>query len=169
MENKQIVLAKRPSGMVSSDDFESKVTTLDELQEGQILIQNECISLDPAMRGWMNEGTTYIRGVEIGAVMRGFAAGKVIQSKNQDFQVGQYVTGLTGVQQYAISDGKGITPINKGSEPLSYHLGILGMPGMTAYFGLLKKGEPKRCHRLYCGSDSKNQRMPSSWDSRVKS
>jgi len=143
MENKKIVLARRPDGMVNNEDFEIKIDNLPELQEGQFLIENEYISLDPAMRGWMNAGTTYIPGVEIGAVMRGFAAGKIIQSNHPDYKEGEYASGLLGVQQYAISDGKGITHIPETSVPLSNHLGILGMPGMTAYFGLLRKGEPK--------------------------
>jgi len=143
MDNKKIVLAKRPDGMVSSEDFEFKIDQIGEPQEGQILIQNEYISLDPAMRGWMNEGTTYIKGVEIGAVMRGFAAGKIVKSSHDQYKEGEYVTGLLGVQQYALSDGKGLTHIKDIQEPLSYHLGILGMPGMTAYFGLLKKGDPQ--------------------------
>jgi len=143
MDNKKIVLAKRPDGMVSSEDFEFKIDQIGEPQEGQILIQNEYISLDPAMRGWMNEGTTYIKGVEIGAVMRGFAAGKIVKSSHDQYKEGEYVTGLLGVQQYALSDGKGLTHIKDIHEPLSYHLGILGMPGMTAYFGLLKKGDPQ--------------------------
>ena len=143
MENRQVVLMRRPSGMVEDEDFGHNTSNIGEPGKGELLIQNEYISLDPAMRGWMNAGTTYINGVEIGAVMRAFAAGKVIASRNDQYNVGDYVSGLLGVQQYAISNGQGLTHIGPINEPLSYHLGILGMPGMTAYFGLLEKGQPK--------------------------
>ncbi len=140
MTNQQIRLAKRPSGMLADDDFALTEEAVPALSDGQFLIQNEFVSLDPAMRGWMNEGTTYIRGVELGAVMRAFAVGKVIQSNHPDFTIGQYVSGLTGVQTYAVSNGAGIEKIRSQDVPPSWYLGVLGMPGMTAYFGLLDKG-----------------------------
>jgi NADPH-dependent curcumin reductase len=140
MTNQQIRLAKRPSGMLADDDFTLTEEAIPALADGQFLIQNEFVSLDPAMRGWMNEGTTYIRGVELGAVMRAFAVGKVVQSNHPDFAVGQYVSGLTGVQTYAVSNGAGIEKIDTTDVPPSWYLGVLGMPGMTAYFGLLSKG-----------------------------
>ena len=143
MKNTQITLLKRPDGMMREDDFGIREADVRELESGEILVKNEYISLDPAMRGWMNEGTTYIRGVGIGEVMRGFAAGRIIASKNDLYPKGDYVSGLLGVQEYAISNGQGITHIGQINEPLSYHLGILGMPGMTAYFGLLEKGKPQ--------------------------
>ncbi|MEN0046225.1 MAG: NADP-dependent oxidoreductase [Bacteroidota bacterium] len=143
MKNTAITLANRPSGIVEASNFNVEEHTVPELEDGQLLIQIEYISLDPAMRGWMNKGTTYIKGVEIGAVMRGFAAGKVIQSKNIAYQEGDYVTGMLGVQTYVISDGKGLTKVDIKAGRLSLHIGVLGMPGMTAYFGLLKKGQPK--------------------------
>ncbi len=143
MKNQQIVLVRRPEGMASPDDFSLKTVDMPDIEEGQILVKNEYLSLDPAMRGWMNEGTTYMPGVQIGSVMRGFGAGKIVASKHDDYPEGSYITGLFGVQEYAVSDGKGTTLIDQINEPLSYHLGILGMPGMTAYFGLLEKGQPE--------------------------
>lgn len=143
MKNTVITLANRPSGIVEASNFKVEKRAIPELENGQLLIQVEYISLDPAMRGWMNEGTTYIKGVAIGAVMRGFAAGKVVQSKNEGFQEGDYVTGMLGVQKYAVSDGKGLSKVDINAGKLSLHIGVLGMPGMTAYFGLLEKGQPK--------------------------
>ena len=143
MENTQIVLNARPDGNIKDDDFAVKKMTVRNLAEGEVLIQTHYISLDPAMRGWMNAGTTYIKGVEIGAVMRAFAAGEVIASKNGSYLVGTYVTGLLGVQKYVISNGKGLTKVAASKENLSKYLGILGMPGMTAYFGLLERGKPQ--------------------------
>jgi len=149
MENKCVVLSQRPDGIVKEEDFAIKLDNLKAIEEGEILIENKFISLDPAMRGWMNPGTTYIKGVEIGAVMRAFAAGQVKESKHPDFSVGDYVSGLTGAQQFAVSDTKGISKLNAVNENLSHHLGILGMPGMTAYFGLLEKGKPERGETVF--------------------
>jgi NADPH-dependent curcumin reductase len=141
--NKKIVLAQRPVGNIKEADFELVEEALAPLEEGQIRIQNEYISLDPAMRGWMNEGTTYIKGVAIGEVMRAFAAGKVIESKNDHYIVGEAVQGLLGAQQYDVSKGNSISKIDVLQFPIYYYLGVLGMPGLTAYFGLLDKGQPK--------------------------
>jgi len=143
MNNRQITLLQRPEGLAKTEDFELKVVDIPDLQQGEFLVKTEYISLDPAMRGWMNAGTTYMPGVSLGAVMRGFSTGQIIKSNNDQYPVGDYVSGLFGVQEYAISDGKGVTHIGQIHEPLSYHLGILGMPGMTAYFGLLEKGLPQ--------------------------
>jgi len=101
------------------------------------------ISLDPAMRGWMNDGRSYVPPVGIGEVMRAGAAGRVIESRNPDFAVGDTVTGLFGVQEYAIADGKAVTKVDTKFAPLPVYLGALGMSGLTAYFGLLETGELK--------------------------
>jgi NADPH-dependent curcumin reductase CurA len=95
------------------------------------------------MRGWMNAGTTYIRGVEIGEVMRAFAAGTVVDSKHPGFLKGDAVTGTMGAQSFAVMQGKHLTKVDATKVPLSWYVGILGMPGLTAYFGLLDKGMPK--------------------------
>lgn len=142
MKNQIIALKQRPDGLAKSEDFKSLEVAIPSLNKNQFLVEIECISLDPAMRGWMNPGTTYMPGVKLGEVMRGFSAGKIIQSKHENYKVGDFISGLFGTQKYAISDGKGTTHIGTINEPLSYHLGILGMPGMTAYFGLLEKGKP---------------------------
>ncbi len=141
--NKKIVLAQRPVGNIKETDFELVEEALVPLQEGEIRVQHEYISLDPAMRGWMNEGTTYIKGVAIGEVMRAFAAGKIVESKNENYHVGEAVQGLLGAQQYSVSTGNAISKIDALAFPIYYYLGVLGMPGLTAYFGLLDKGQPK--------------------------
>jgi hypothetical protein len=111
--------------------------------DGQILVEIQYLSLDPAMRGWMNEGKSYIRPVAIGEVMRAGGAGKVLASKNPNFKEGDLVSGAFGVQQYALSDGKGVIKVDTRFAALPVYLGTLGMPGMTAYFGLLEIGKPK--------------------------
>ncbi len=143
MKNTQVILSARPQGMVKSSDFDIQTNPLEEVKEGELLIEIEYISLDPAMRGWMNEGTTYIKGVELGAVMRAFSAGKILESKNRDYKVGEYVSGLLGAQTYAVSNGQGLSRCDIEKGPLSWHLGILGMPGMTAFFGLKERGQPQ--------------------------
>ena len=101
------------------------------------------ISLDPAMRGWMNEGRSYIAPVEIGAVMRALGAGRVIASRNPELRGRRHVTGVFGVQEYAVSKGEGVIKVDVSFAPLPVYLSALGMPGLTAYFGLLDVGQPK--------------------------
>ncbi len=143
MKNTQILLVNRPDGMVKDSDFKIVDSEVPQFYKGQVLIKIHYISIDPAIRGWMNAGTTYIPGVPIGGIMRAFSAGQIIESKHPDFKKGQFVEGLLGATSFAISDGKGlkILDLSKGSIP--QYLGILGMPGMTAYFGLLERGKPK--------------------------
>jgi NADPH-dependent curcumin reductase len=141
--NKQILLIKRPQGMAADADFELVENDIPTIAANEILIKNEYISLDPAMRGWMNEGTTYIKGVGLNEPMRAFTAGVIVQSNNANFSVGDAVQGLFTVQQYVVSDGKNISKLDTKNISLSWYLGILGMPGLTAYFGLLDKGQPK--------------------------
>ncbi len=141
--NRQVRLAARPVGMPKRSDWNFTEETLPEPREGEFAVKISHLSLDPAMRGWMNEGKSYIRPVAIGEVMRAGGAGTVIASKHPDFDVGDLVAGNFGVQQYAISDGKGARKIDTRFAPVTTYLGALGMPGMTAYFGLLDIGKPK--------------------------
>lgn len=143
MVNIRYVLAARPSGAASEEHFNREELPVQQPEQGEVLIKVQYISLDPAMRGWMNAGTTYVKGVELGAVMRAFGAGEVIASKHPAFKAGQMVTGLFGVQQYALEKGDHLTLVDTTIAPLSWYLGILGMPGLTAYFGLLDKASPK--------------------------
>jgi len=141
--NRQFKLIARPVGMPKRADFEFTSAPVGELGAGEVLVKVQYISLDPAMRGWMNEGKSYIPPVKLGEVMRAGAAGKVIASKNAAFAAGDYVTGWAGVQEYSLSDGNGLTKVDARLAPLPVYLGTLGMPGMTAYFGLLDVGKPQ--------------------------
>lgn len=144
MINKQIKLAERPIGMPNANTWTFESNEVPALAEGEILIQNHYISLDPAMRGWMNDAKSYIPPVGLGEVMRAGTVGKVVQSNNNpNFNEGDYVTGWGGVQQYSVSDGKGYYKVDPNIAPLPLYIGTLGMPGMTAYFGILEVGKIK--------------------------
>ena len=141
--NHEVRLGARPVGLPKRTDWKFTEEPVREPREGEFLVKVSHISLDPAMRGWMNEGKSYIRPVEIGEVMRAGAAGKVMSSKHKDFKEGDLVAGSFGVQEYAISDGKGVRKVDTRFAPLPVYLSTLGMPGMTAYFGLLDIGKPQ--------------------------
>jgi len=142
--NHKFELATRPVGMCKRTDWAYKEEPVRDPGEGELLVKILYISLDPAMRGWMNESRkSYVPPIEIGDVMRALALGRVIASKNSRFAVGEHVYGVFGVQEFAISNGSGITKVHAGAIPLPVFLGTLGMPGMTAYFGLLDIGQPK--------------------------
>ena len=141
--NRQVRLGARPMGLPKPGDWKFTEEAVREPAEGEILVEVSHLSLDPAMRGWMNDAKSYIRPVAIDEVMRAGAAGKVIASKHPGFAVGDLVTGGFGVQQYAISDGKGVNKVDTRFAPITTYLGVLGMPGMTAYFGLLDIGKPQ--------------------------
>ncbi|BBB59616.1 NADP-dependent oxidoreductase [Undibacterium sp. KW1] len=142
--NSQFKLAARPQGSVKASDFNHVKEQLRDLQAGEVLIKNLYISLDPAMRGWMNESkNSYMPPVAIGEVMRALAVGQVVESNNPKFAVGEHVSGILGMQEYAYSDGNGISKVDPKLAPLPLYLSTLGMPGMTAYFGLLEVGQPK--------------------------
>lgn len=141
--NHQFRLAARPVGMVKREDFSYVEEPVKEPGDGEFLVQVEYISLDPAMRGWMNDARSYVPPVGLGEVMRAGAVGKVMASKNPGFAVGDQVVGIFGVQEYAVSNGKGVQKVDPALAPLPVYLGTLGMPGMTAYFGLFDVGEAK--------------------------
>ena len=142
--NHQFKLAARPVGTVKTSDWSRTEEAVRAPAEGEVVIQVLYLSLDPAMRGWMNDSkASYIPPVGINEVMRALAVGKVTASKNPKFAVGDHVTGLLGVQEYAYSNGQGLTKVDPKLAPLPVYLGTLGMPGMTGYFGLLEVGQPK--------------------------
>jgi NADPH-dependent curcumin reductase CurA len=143
LTNRQFKLIARPVGLPKRTDFEFTTAPVAEPGAGEVLVKVQYISLDPAMRGWMNEGKSYIPPVKLGEVMRAGAAGRVLASKNAAFAEGDYVTGWTGVQEYSLSDGNGLVRVDPRVAPLPVFLGTLGMPGMTAYFGLLDVGKPQ--------------------------
>ena len=142
--NKQIKLVKRPIGMPDADTWTLETNPIPKPAAGEVLVQQHYISLDPAMRGWMNDVKSYIPPVPIGDVMRAGTIGKVIESNNHpQFEVGDYITGWGGVQQYSVTDGKGYYKIDPSLAPLPTYISTLGMPGMTAYFGILEVGKIK--------------------------
>ncbi len=144
MSNNRVVrLASRPVGMVVRDNFEVAEEDMPEPGEGEFRVKVAYISLDPAMRGWVAEGRSYVPPVQIGATMRAFAAGYVEASNHADYKEGEAVIGLFGVQHYAISDGNNVVKANTSLAPLEAWVGGLGMPGVTAYFGLLEVGEAR--------------------------
>ncbi len=141
--NHQYRLAARPEGLPKHSDWNFTEEPLRSIAEGEILVKILYISLDPAMRGWMNDVKSYVPPVRIGEVMRAGAVGTVIESKHTEFKAGEQVYGVFGVQEYAISNGKGVSKVDSKLAPLPVHLGTLGMPGLTAYFGLLDVGKVK--------------------------
>jgi NADPH-dependent curcumin reductase len=142
--NHQFQLAARPVGLPKPGDWLYTEAPVTEPGDGEVLIKILYISLDPAMRGWMNDSRSYIPPVGIGEVMRALAAGEVIASNHAALSVGDHVTGVLGVQEYAIANGNAVTKVDTGLAALPVYLGTLGMPGMTAYFGLLDIGHPSQ-------------------------
>jgi hypothetical protein len=141
--NKQWKLKSRPVGEPTHANWEFNEGEVPSIKDGELLVKVLYVSLDPAMRGWLNDAKSYIEPVQIGDVMRAGTVGQVIDSKNDSFVKGDFVVGYAGVQQYGVTDGKGLYKVDPKLAPLSTYLGVLGMPGMTGYFGLLKSGEPK--------------------------
>jgi NADPH-dependent curcumin reductase len=140
--NRQWRLAARPNGLPQPNDWEFHTEPVPEPGEGDVLVRIRYISLDPAMRGWMNDRRSYVPPVGLGEVMRAVGLGQVLASRHPDFEVGDHVTGVFGVQDYAISDGRGVIRVQAAAAPLTHYLSVLGVPGMTAYFGLLDIGRP---------------------------
>ncbi|SMP56849.1 NADP-dependent oxidoreductase [Noviherbaspirillum suwonense] len=147
LANQQFRLAARPVGLPKDSDWQRTSEPVRELADGEILVKVLYLSLDPAMRGWMNEGKSYIPPVGIGEVMRAGGIGRVVASKSPKFAVGDFVSGGTGVQEYWIGAADDKTAafykVDPKAAPLPKYLNALGMPGMTAYFGLLEVGQPK--------------------------
>jgi NADPH-dependent curcumin reductase CurA len=142
-ENLQVCLAARPKGLPVASDWDIKRVPIPGAEDGQFVAEVLYISLDPAMRGWMNDARSYIPPVEIGAVMRAGGIARIVESRLTGFSAGDHVYCMTGVQQYCVSDGKGVTKVDPGGAPLPTYLSVLGMTGMTAYFGLLNVAEAK--------------------------
>src|SRR3984885_276328 len=140
--NAQWRLAARPVGLPKSSDWEYVEEPAPEPGDGQVLVELEYLSLDPAMRGWMNETRSYIPPVGIGEVMRAGGLGRVVDSRHGEYAVGDRVSGMFGVQRYAVADGGGVNRVDTTHAPAPVHLGALGMTGLTAYFGLLDIGRP---------------------------
>ncbi len=141
--NLQWRLASRPPGEPEESDFELVETPLPEPGDGEVLMRSIYLSLDPYMRGRMRDVKSYVPPVQIGEVMVGGVVGEVVISKNPDFAPGDIVEGRIGWQKYGVSDAASLRKVDPALAPISTAIGILGMPGMTAYFGLLEVGQPK--------------------------
>jgi len=139
----RIVLASRPQGAVTPDNFRLETVELPELQDGQVLVRNHFLSLDPYMRGRMNDSKSYAQPQPLDEVMIGGTVGVVEASKNPSFAVGDAVVGMFGWQEVGVSDGRGIQKVDTRHIPLSAYLGSVGMPGVTAWYGLNKIMLPK--------------------------
>ncbi len=130
--------------MPEPDTWSLESNPIPSVDSGQVLIKQHYISLDPAMRGWLNDTKSYIPPVQIDEVMRAGTVGEVIESNDHPkYKVGDFLTGWGGVQQYSVSDGQNYYPVDPSLAPLTTYIGTLGMPGMTAYFGILEVGKIK--------------------------
>lgn len=141
--NRKITLKSRPDGFPKLSDFELIEEPIPQPGEGEVLVQSIWLSLDPYMRGRMREGGTYAPSVRLGDVMIGSAVGRIIESRTPLFSVGEIVDGAIGWQEYGVSDGSNLRRVDPSLGPLSTALGVLGMTGMTAYFGFLHVCDPK--------------------------
>jgi NADPH-dependent curcumin reductase CurA len=140
--NHQFRLAARPVGLPKPGDWQYTEEPVSEPGDGEVLVKVLYLSLDPAMRGWMSDARSYIAPVGIGETMRAGGAGEVLVSNHPDLAPGDLVTGLLGVQEYAVTHGNAVTKLDVSPAQLPTYLGTLGMPGLTAYFGLLDIGRP---------------------------
>ncbi len=142
-ENIQVCLAVRPEGLPKDSDWEIRREPVPKAEEGQFVAEVLYVSLDPAMRGWMNATRSYMPPVEIGAVMRAGGIARITESNLTGFAVGDHVYGMIGVQQFMVSDGQDMQKVNPKLAPLPTFLSVLGMTGLTAYFGILDVGSIK--------------------------
>ncbi|HEY4997585.1 MAG TPA: NADP-dependent oxidoreductase [Usitatibacter sp.] len=141
--NKQVILASRPQGAVTPDNFRIVEAPLGSPGPGEAMVKNEWLSLDPYMRGRMNDVKSYAPCVELGAVMVGQTVGEVVESRDPGLIPGDKVLSQLGWQLYGIANARDLTKLNVKRVPASYYLGVLGMPGITAWFGLHEIGKPK--------------------------
>ena len=153
-QNRRFVLAQRPKGEPDSDTLRLETGAVPVPAAGQMLLRNEYLSLDPYMRGRMSDAPSYAAPVEIGEVMIGGTVSQVVSSDVNGFAAGDWVTAFGGWQDYALSDGKGVINMGKNSENPSWALGVLGMPGLTAWAGLTEIGQPKAGETLVVAAAS---------------
>jgi NADPH-dependent curcumin reductase CurA len=147
--NHQIRLASRPSGWVTPDNFELTQGSVSEPANGEVLVRNIFMSVDPYMRGRMNDVKSYIPPFRLGEVLQATCVGQVVASEDKAYSEGDYVMGMLGWEDYSVCDARQLRKLTPAGEPLSWHLGILGMPGMTAYVGLMKIAEAKRGETVF--------------------
>ncbi len=142
--NRQIHLVKRPTGMPDESCFKVVTSAMPQPVKGHVLVKTKFISVDPYMRGRMNDRKSYVPAFKLDEVLNGAAVGEVIESESKSFVKGDFVVGNLGWQDYFLADEKEIRTVNPDIAPVSTALGVLGMPGLTAYFGLLDIGQPKQ-------------------------
>jgi len=152
--NRQVLLASRPRGPVTEDNFRLIEQPIPEPADGEVVIRNEWLSLDPYMRGRMSDAKSYVPPAELGAVMVGQTVGEVVQSRDPQFRPGNKVLTSLGWQLYGAAKASELTPIDTTNVPASYYLGVVGMPGMTAWFGLNEIGKPKSGETLVVSAAS---------------
>jgi hypothetical protein len=152
--NVAIRLASRPSGRVTEDNFEITDAPVPEPSDGEVLVRNIYLSVDPYMRGRMNDVKSYVPPFKVGEVLQGGVVGQVVVSRNPHFKEGEYVNGMLGWQNYSLSNGQGLYKVSKGDFPLSCYLGVLGMTGMTAYVGLFTIGNAKAGETVFVSAAS---------------
>jgi NADPH-dependent curcumin reductase CurA len=143
LQNQQILLASRPAGLPTPENFRIVQTPVPEPADGQLLLEILYLSLDPYMRGRMDDAKSYAKPVDIGGVMEGGTVARVLASKHPDYTTGDIVLSHSGWQRYALSDGENLRKLDPALAPISTALGVLGMPGFTAWAGLLQIGQPK--------------------------
>jgi NADPH-dependent curcumin reductase CurA len=153
-KSREIRLARRPEGLPSLQDFELAETEVPAPGEGQVLVRNIYMSVDPYMRGRMVERESYVPPFQIGQALSGGAVGQVVESQNQQFQAGDYVSNFSGWKEWFVTSGGDLQKIDPALAPIQAFLGALGMPGLTAYAGLLKVGELKDGERVFVSAAS---------------
>ncbi|HET6629044.1 MAG TPA: NADP-dependent oxidoreductase [Woeseiaceae bacterium] len=152
--NRQVRLASRPSGWVAEANFELAEAPLPEVPEGGLLVRNVYLSLDPYMRGRMNDTKSYVPPFRVGEVLQGGVVGQVVDSRNPGFAAGDWINGMLGWEQYSLSNGQGLYKLPAIEAPRSYHLGVLGMPGMTAWVGLFEIGKARKGETVFVSAAS---------------
>jgi len=149
MVSREIRLAARPRGVPQQSDFELAEVELPDPGDGEVLIRNAYVSVDPYMRGRMNDAKSYVPPFQVGEPLSGGAVGKVVASRNTQWPEGSWVVHMLGWREAAISDGAGLLPADPSLAPVSTALGVLGMPGLTAYVGLLDIGRPREGETVF--------------------
>ncbi|MEE8392413.1 MAG: NADP-dependent oxidoreductase, partial [Anaerolineae bacterium] len=152
--SQEIRLKSRPVGMPNEDNFELAQVTLPKPSEGEVLVRNIYMSVDPYMRGRMADRKSYIPPFRLGRPLTGGCVGQIVESKGGTFQVGDYVLGMRGWREYYVSDGSGLTQVDPNIAPIQTYLGTLGMTGLTAYVGLLDVGQPKEGETVFVSAAS---------------
>ena len=147
--SREIHLKSRAVGMPTEDNFELREAIIPELEGGELLVRNIYMSVDPYMRGRMADRESYISPFQVGKPLEGGSVGTVIESRHPEFIEGDYVLSMYGWREYFVSNGSGLSKIDPSLAPIQAYLGIMGMPGMTAYIGLLEMGKPEKGETVF--------------------